>query len=100
VSLLPAGLIFSAATCRSKAARSVRKWRWQPGAHSQGQRPSPTSPTSSPSATLTCSGTAGWLVSALLFWYFFPTAVPFFEVSLVDHPSGYPTAGIRRGTAA
>jgi hypothetical protein len=36
-------------------------------------------------------------VSALLFWYFFPTAVPFFEVFLVDHPSAYPTAGISRG---
>lgn len=33
----------------------------------RASRPSQTSPTSSASATLTCSGTAGWLVSSLSF---------------------------------
>jgi integrase/recombinase XerD len=63
-------------------------------------RPSRTSPTNSASATLTRSGTAGWLVSNLSFWYFFPTAVPFLGSFLVGHPSTYRTAGLRRGTAA
>ena len=66
----------------------------------RASNPSRTSPTNSPNATLTCSGTAGALVSHWSFWYFFPTAVPFFEVFLVDHPSAYRTAGTRRGTAA
>ncbi len=49
-------------------------------------------------ATFTVSGTASRLVSASLPWKFLLTAVPF-QVFLTDHPSTYPTAGLRWGTA-
>ncbi len=65
----------------------------------RASRPSRSSPASSPSATLTCSGAAAWLVSISSFWHCLRTAVPCLVVFLAVHPSAYRTAGLRWGTA-